>query len=57
MLGWAITSAFVAIVAAALAFSGLTGGLAAGARVVFIVAAVLFVIIVVVRIVRGQPPT
>ncbi len=56
MLGWAITFLVVALVAAALGFGGIAGASVGIAQVLFFVFIVLFVVAMVARAVRGNPP-
>ena len=49
MLGWALTFLVVALIAAALGFGGIAGASAGIAKILFIIAMVA-------RAMRGQPP-
>jgi uncharacterized membrane protein YtjA (UPF0391 family) len=57
MLGWAITFLIVALVAAVLGFGGIAAFAVDIARIVFVVAIILFVISAVVTLIRGRSPT
>jgi uncharacterized membrane protein YtjA (UPF0391 family) len=57
MLGWAITFLIVAIVAAVLGFGGIAGFAVEAAKLIFVVAIILFAISAVVGLVRGRSPT
>jgi len=57
MLGWAITFLIVALVAAVLGFGGIASFAVDIARIVFVVAIILFVISSVVALIRGRSPT
>jgi uncharacterized membrane protein YtjA (UPF0391 family) len=57
MLGWAITFLIVAIVAAVLGFGGIAGFAVEAAKLIFVVAIILFAIAAVVGLVRGRSPT
>jgi len=54
MLGWAITFLIVALVAAVLGFGGIAAFAVDIARIVFVVAIILFVISAVVTLIRGR---
>jgi uncharacterized membrane protein YtjA (UPF0391 family) len=56
MLGWAITFLIVALIAAALWFGGIAGASAGIAQVLFFIFIVLFVVAMIARAVRGNPP-
>lgn len=56
MLGWALTFLVIALVAAALGFGGIAGTSAGIAQILFFVFIALFVITMIVRALRGQPP-
>lgn len=56
MLRWAIIFLVIALIAAALGFSGIAAGASSIAQILFVVFLVLFVIAMVVRAVRGRPP-
>jgi len=57
MLGWAITFLIVALVAAVLGFGGIADFAVDIARIIFVVAIILFVISAVVALIRGRSPT
>jgi uncharacterized membrane protein YtjA (UPF0391 family) len=57
MLGWAITFLIVALVAAVLGFGGIAAFAVDIARIVFVVAIILFVVSAVVTLIRGRSPT
>ena len=57
MLGWAITFLIVALVAAVLGFGGIADFAVDIARIIFVVAIILFVISAVVTLIRGRSPT
>jgi uncharacterized membrane protein YtjA (UPF0391 family) len=57
MLGWAITFLIVALVAAILGFGGVAAFAVGAAKIVFVVAIILFVISALVTLVRGRSPT
>ena len=57
MLGWALTFLVVAWIASILAFGGIAAFAVDIAKIVFVVALVLFVISAVVALVRGRTPT
>ena len=54
MLGWAITFLIVALVSAILGFGGIAVFAVDIARIIFVVAIILFVISAVVALIRGQ---
>lgn len=56
MLGWALTFLVVALIAAALGFGGIAGTSAGIAQILFFVFIALFVIAMIARALRGQPP-
>ena len=56
MLGWALTFLVIALIAAALGFGGIAGTSAGIAQILFFVFIALFVIAMIARAVRGQPP-
>ena len=56
MLGWAITFLLVALIAAALGFGGIAGVAIEAAKLVFVVALILFLISGVMALVRGRAP-
>jgi uncharacterized membrane protein YtjA (UPF0391 family) len=57
MLGWAITFLIVAIIAAVLGFGGIAGFAVEAAKLIFVVAIILFAISAIVGLVRGRAPT
>ncbi|PSC03639.1 DUF1328 domain-containing protein [Alsobacter soli] len=57
MIRWAIVFLVIAIIAAALGFGGLAGTAMEGAKLLFYVAVVLFVISAVIGLMRGRSPT
>jgi uncharacterized membrane protein YtjA (UPF0391 family) len=57
MIGWAITFLIVALVAAVLGFGGIADFAVDIARIIFVVAIILFVISAVVALIRGRSPT
>ncbi|GGH19804.1 UPF0391 membrane protein [Alsobacter metallidurans] len=57
MIRWAIIFLVVALIAAALGFGGVAGTAMEGAKLLFYVAIVLFVISAVVGLMRGRRPT
>ena len=57
MLGWAITFLLVALVAAMLGFGGIANFAVDIARIIFVVAIVLFAISAVVALIQGRRPT
>lgn len=56
MLGWALTFLVIALIAAALGFGGIAGTSAGIAQILFFVFIALFVIAMIARALRGQPP-
>jgi uncharacterized membrane protein YtjA (UPF0391 family) len=56
MLGWAVTFLIIALVAAVLGFGGIAGVAIEAAKLVFVVAIILFAIAAVVGLVRGRTP-
>jgi uncharacterized membrane protein YtjA (UPF0391 family) len=56
MLGWAITFLVIALIAALFGFGGIAGFAIEAARLIFIVALVLFLISAVVYLIRGRAP-
>ncbi len=56
MLGWALTFLVIALIAAALGFGGIAGTSAGIAQILFFVFIALFVVTMIVRALRGQPP-
>ena len=57
MLGWAVTFLVIALIAAVLGFGGIAGFAVELAKIVFIVALILFVISAVFGFMRGRSPT
>jgi uncharacterized membrane protein YtjA (UPF0391 family) len=57
MLGWAVTFLIIALIAAVLGFGGIAGFAVELAKIVFVVAIVLFVISAIFGFVRGRSPT
>ena len=57
MLGWAITFLIVALVSAILGFGGVAAFAVDIARIIFVVAIVLFAISAIVALIRGRSPT
>lgn len=57
MLGWALTFLIIALVAAVLGFGGIAGLSIEIAKIIFVVAIILFVISAVVGLMRGRSPT
>jgi uncharacterized membrane protein YtjA (UPF0391 family) len=57
MLGWAAGLLVIALVAAVFGFTALAGAATGVAQVIFWIFIALFAIAVVVRIIRGKPPT
>lgn len=56
MLGWALSFAIVALIAAALGFGGIVGVSATIAQALFVLFALLFAGTVIRRIRQGKPP-
>ncbi|KPQ15855.1 MAG: Small integral membrane protein [Rhodobacteraceae bacterium HLUCCO18] len=56
MLGWAIAFLIIALVAALFGFGGIATASAGIAQILFFIFIALFVIALVARAVRGQPP-
>ncbi len=56
MLGWALTFLVVALIAAALGFGGVASATAGIAQIIFFVFLALFVVAMLARALRGQPP-
>jgi uncharacterized membrane protein YtjA (UPF0391 family) len=56
MLGWAITFLIVALVAALFGFGGIAAAAVDFAKIIFVVAIILFLISAVVTMVRGRSP-
>ncbi len=57
MVGWAAGLLVIALVAAVFGFTALAGAATGVAQVIFWIFIALFAIAVVVRIIRGKPPT
>ena len=57
MLGWAVTFLVIALIAAVLGFGGIAGFAVELAKIVFVVALILFVISAVFGMIRGRSPT
>ncbi|WP_460451529.1 DUF1328 domain-containing protein [Alsobacter sp. SYSU BS001988] len=57
MIRWAIVFLVIALVAAALGFGGVAGTAMEGAKILFYVAIVLFVVSAVIGMMRGRRPT
>jgi uncharacterized membrane protein YtjA (UPF0391 family) len=57
MFGWAITFLIVALIAAVLGFGGIAGFAVEAAKLIFVVAIILFAISAVVGLVRGRSST
>jgi uncharacterized membrane protein YtjA (UPF0391 family) len=57
MLGWAVTFLIVALVAAVFGFGGIAAFAVDIARIIFLVAIILFVVSAIVALVRGRSPT
>jgi uncharacterized membrane protein YtjA (UPF0391 family) len=55
MLGWALAFLLVALVAAVLGFGGIAGTAVGIAKVIFLIAIVLFLVSAVAHFVRGRP--
>lgn len=56
MLGWALTFLVIALIAAALGFGGIAGTSVGIAKILFFVFLILFVVAMIARALRGQPP-
>ena len=56
MLGWAVTFLIIALIAAVLGFGGIAGFAVELAKIVFVVALILFVISAVFGMIRGRSP-
>ncbi|MFD0987533.1 DUF1328 domain-containing protein [Methyloligella solikamskensis] len=52
MLGWALTFLIIALIAAALGFGGLAGTAVGIAKLIFVVALILFALTIVANIIR-----
>jgi uncharacterized membrane protein YtjA (UPF0391 family) len=57
MLGWALTFLIVALIAAVLGFGGIAGFAIEIAKIIFVVAIILFVISAIFGVIRGRSPT
>jgi uncharacterized membrane protein YtjA (UPF0391 family) len=57
MLGWALTFLIVALIAAVLGFGGLAGFAVEIAKIIFVVAIILFLISAIFGLMRGRSPT
>ncbi len=57
MLGWAVTFLVIALIAAVLGFGGIAGFAVELAKIVFIVAMILFLISAIFGFMRGRSPT
>jgi len=57
MLGWAVTFLIVALVAAVFGFGGIAAFAVDIARIIFLVAIILFEVSAIVALVRGRSPT
>jgi uncharacterized membrane protein YtjA (UPF0391 family) len=57
MLGWAVTFLIVALIAAVLGFGGIAGFAVELAKIVFVVAMILFVVSAIFGMARGRSPT
>jgi uncharacterized membrane protein YtjA (UPF0391 family) len=57
MLGWAVTFLVIALIAAVLGFGGIAGFAVELAKIVFVVAMILFVISAIFGFARGRSPT
>jgi uncharacterized membrane protein YtjA (UPF0391 family) len=56
MFGWALTFLIIALIAAVLGFGGIAGFAVEIAKIIFVVAIILFLISAVVGIARGRSP-
>ncbi|GGC63120.1 DUF1328 domain-containing protein [Chelatococcus reniformis] len=56
MFSWALTFLIVALIAAALGFGGIAGTAVGIAKIIFVVALVLFAISAVAGVIRGRNP-
>ena len=54
MLGWALTFLVIALIAAVLGFGGIAGTAIEIAKIIFVVAIILFVVSAVVGLLRGR---
>jgi uncharacterized membrane protein YtjA (UPF0391 family) len=57
MLGWAVTFLIIALIAAVLGFGGIAGFAVELAKIVFVVAIILFVVSAIFGMMRGRSPT
>jgi uncharacterized membrane protein YtjA (UPF0391 family) len=57
MLGWALTFLVIALIAAALGFTGVYVAAAAIAKILFYIFVILFVVSLVMHLARGRGPT
>ena len=57
MLGWAVTFLVIALIAAVLGFGGIAGFAVELAKIVFVVAIILFVVSAIFGLMRGRSPT
>jgi uncharacterized membrane protein YtjA (UPF0391 family) len=57
MLGWAVTFLIIALIAAVLGFGGIAGFAIELAKIVFVVAIILFVVSAIFGLMRGRSPT
>jgi uncharacterized membrane protein YtjA (UPF0391 family) len=57
MMGWALASLIIALIAAVLGFGGVAGAAVEAAKLIFFVAIALFAISAVVGLLRGRSPT
>ena len=57
MLGWAVTFLIIALIAAVLGFGGIAGFAVELAKIVFVVAIILFVVSTIFGFMRGRSPT
>jgi uncharacterized membrane protein YtjA (UPF0391 family) len=57
VLGWAVTFLVIALIAAVLGFGGIAGFAIELAKIVFVVAIILFVISAIFGLMRGRSPT
>jgi uncharacterized membrane protein YtjA (UPF0391 family) len=57
MLGWALTFLIIALIAAVLGFGGIAGLSVEIAKIIFVVAIILFLISAIFGLLRGRSPT
>ncbi|HEY3640829.1 MAG TPA: DUF1328 domain-containing protein [Xanthobacteraceae bacterium] len=57
MLGWALTFLVIALIAAVLGFGGVAGFAVEIAKIIFVVAIILFLISAIFGLMRGRSPT